>query len=36
MGDAIYYINTGEKKTDSDVKRVTHYFFKNENGERIY
>ena len=35
MGDAIYYINTGEKKTDSDVKRVTHYFFKNENGERI-
>lgn len=26
MGDAIYYINTGKKKGDSDVKRVTHYY----------
>lgn len=26
MGDSIYYINTGEKKGDSDVKRVTRYF----------
>lgn len=26
MGDAIYYINTGSKKGDSDVKRVTDYF----------
>jgi hypothetical protein len=26
MGDSIYYINTGTKKGDSDVKRVTHYF----------
>ena len=26
MGDAIYYINTGSKKSDSDVKRVTDYF----------
>lgn len=25
MGDSIYYINTGTKKGDSDVKRVTHY-----------
>ncbi len=25
MGDSIYYINTGKKKSDSDVKRVTHY-----------
>lgn len=26
MGDTIYYINTGKKKGDSDVKRVTDYF----------
>lgn len=26
MGDAIYYINTGSRKGDSDVKRVTDYF----------
>lgn len=26
MGDAIYYINTGKKKNDSDVQRVTHYY----------
>ena len=26
MGDSIYYINTGNKKNDSDVKRVTHYY----------
>lgn len=26
MGDTIYYINTGTKKNDSDVKRVTHYY----------
>lgn len=26
MGDAIYYINTGKKKSDSDVQRVTDYF----------
>ena len=26
MGDSIYYINTGKKKTDSDVQRVTDYF----------
>lgn len=35
MGDAIYYINTGEKKTDSDVKRVTHYFYFNDHKKRI-
>lgn len=29
MGDSIYYINTGNKKGDSDVQRVTHYY----NGE---
>lgn len=26
MGDDIFYINTGKKKSDSDVKRVTHYY----------
>ena len=26
MGDSIYYINTGSKKSDSDVKRVTDFF----------
>ena len=26
MGDEIFYINTGKKKSDSDVKRVTHYY----------
>ena len=35
MGDAIYYINTGEKKTDSDVKRVTNYYYINNRNERI-
>lgn len=35
MGDTIYYINTGEKKNDSDVKRITHYFYKNDKGKCI-
>lgn len=26
MGDTVYYINTGTKKSDSDVKRITHYY----------
>ena len=25
MGDSIYYINTGKKKSDSDIQRVTRY-----------
>lgn len=36
MGDAIYYINNGTKKGDSDVKRVTRYFYINSNNKRIY
>lgn len=36
MGDAIYYINTGTKKTDSDVQRVTSYYFIDDNGEKCY
>lgn len=37
MGDSIYYINTGTKKGDSDVKRVTHYYSNNLDieGNRI-
>lgn len=34
MGDSIYYINTGTKKGDSDVKRVTHYY-ENRNGVKV-
>lgn len=35
MGDAIYYINTGKKKADSDVQRITSYYYLDENGEKI-
>lgn len=31
MGDSIYYINTGKKKSDPDVQRVTKYFVKETN-----
>ena len=34
MGDSIYYINTGAKKSDSDVKRITHQYVK-LNGEEV-
>ncbi|MCD8208690.1 MAG: ribonuclease H-like domain-containing protein, partial [Bacteroidales bacterium] len=34
MGDAIYYINTGSKKTDSDVQRLTRYYTLNANGTK--
>lgn len=27
MGDAVYYINIGTSKSDSDIKRVTKYFY---------
>lgn len=36
MGDAIYYINTGDKASDSDVKRTTEYFYIDEDGQRRY
>lgn len=26
LGDTLYFINTGEKKLDSDVKRITHFY----------
>jgi DNA polymerase elongation subunit (family B) len=35
VSDTIYYINTGTKKGHSDVKKVTHQFIKDENGEEI-
>ena len=35
MGDTIYYINNGTKKGDSDVKRITKYFYKDVNGNKI-
>ena len=35
MGDTIYYINNGTKKGDSDVKRITKYFYKDGNGNKI-
>ena len=33
VSDTIYYINTGTKKGHSDVKKITHQFIKDENGE---
>jgi DNA polymerase elongation subunit (family B) len=35
VSDTLYYINTGTKKGHSDVKKVTHQFIKNENGEEV-
>ena len=35
MGDTIYYINTGTKKGDSDVKRLTKFYFTNNKGQKI-
>lgn len=33
MGDSIFYVNTGVKKSDSDVKRITHQFVKVDGKE---
>ena len=35
LGETIYYINTGKSKSQSDIKRVTHYYTINDNGEKI-
>ena len=35
MGDSIYFINTGNKKGESDVKRVTKYYYLDNNGNEI-
>ena len=34
LGETLYFINTGKKKSHSDVKRVTHYYVLNENNEK--
>ena len=34
LGETVYFINTGNKKSHSDVKRVTHYYVITENGEK--
>ena len=31
-GDTIYYVNTGKSKSHSDVKKVTHYYYKDFDG----
>ena len=35
VSDTIYYINTGTKKAHSDVKRVTHLYYYDENGNKV-
>ena len=35
MGDSIYFINTGNKKGESDVKRVTKYYYLDKEGKKI-
>ena len=35
MGDSIYFINTGNKKGESDIKRVTEYYYIDNNGNEI-
>lgn len=35
MGDTIYYINTGNKKSSSDVQRLTKFYFIDRNGNKV-
>lgn len=35
LDDTIYYVNTGTKKSESDVKRITHQFVNDENGNIV-
>ena len=35
VGDSVYYINIGTKKGHSDVKRVTHYFTYDNQGNKV-
>ena len=35
VSDTIYYINTGTKKGHTDVKRVTHFYAFDTNGDKI-
>lgn len=34
LGDTIYYINTGKSKSHADVKKITHYYEIDDNGEK--
>ena len=34
-GDTIYYVNTGKSKSHSDIKKVTHYYYKDFDGNEI-
>lgn len=34
LGETLYFINTGTKKSHSDVKRITHYYIHTEEGEK--
>ncbi len=34
-GDTIYYVNTGKSKSHSDVKKVTHYIYTDNDGNKI-
>ena len=34
-GDTVYYVNTGKSKSHSDVKKITHYFYIDENNDRV-
>nr|DAS58168.1 MAG TPA: hypothetical protein [Caudoviricetes sp.] len=36
MGDTIYYINTGVKKGESDIKRITKHYVLDSNGNKEY
>ena len=33
IGETIYYINTGARKGDSDIKKITHYYKANQFGD---
>ena len=35
VGDSVYYINTGTKKGHSDVKRITHYYTYDKEGNKV-
>lgn len=35
QGDTLYYVNTGKSKSQADVKKVTKWFVKNDEGEEV-
>lgn len=35
VGDTVYYINIGKSKSHADVKKITHYYQIDTNGEKI-